>query len=96
MVVEIDGGTHEHLVRTLFKEQLETVLFEGRVARLGGFGYVHSQGGASAAGDDEDSHAVIGAALLFHYFLELLYCAVGKTYHYNFLLCCLRAPCETR
>jgi hypothetical protein len=42
-VAEIDGRGGEHLVRPLFQEYPESVLLEGQVARLGGFGYVHSQ-----------------------------------------------------
>ena len=42
-LAEIDRRAREHLVRPFFQEHLQTVLFEGRVARLGGFGYVHSQ-----------------------------------------------------
>ena len=82
---KIDARVRKHQIRPVLQEDPEAVLLERRIALLGGFGYVHSQRGASAAGDEEYSHPVAGGALLLNDFLELLYCAVRQTDHY-FLL----------
>lgn len=83
---KIDGRVREHLVRPVFQKDLEAVLFEGHVSRLGGFGYVHSQRGASAAGDQEYPDPVSRGSLLGNHFLELAYRAVCNTYHYFLLI----------
>ncbi len=75
----------EHVMRSRLQEHPEAVLFDGHIALLGRFGYVHSQRGASAAGDEKYSHTVARGALLLNHFLELLYRTVRQTYHY-FLL----------
>jgi hypothetical protein len=82
---EIDIGVHQHAVRPFLYKHLQSVHLEGHIAPQGRFGYVHSQRGASAAGDREYPHPVAVSSLLYHNFLELLYCAVRQTYHY-FLL----------
>lgn len=84
-LMEIDVRVHQHIVCSFLQKNFQTIQLEGRVAPQGRFGYVHSQRGASAAGDHEDSHPVSGSSLFFHYFLELCYCAVRQTDHY-FLL----------
>jgi hypothetical protein len=43
VVMEIDDGVRQHLVCAVLKKDLQPVMLERRVARLGGFGYVHSQ-----------------------------------------------------
>ena len=40
---KIDDRAVKHLVRPVLQEHLQSILLKGRVARLGGFGYVHSQ-----------------------------------------------------
>jgi len=84
-IMKIDVRVHEHAVGPFLQENFEAAQIEGRIARLGFFGYVHSQRRASASGDYEDPHAVSGSSLLLHDFFELLYCVVRQTYHY-FLL----------
>ncbi len=64
MLLKINARIHEHGVGPFLKENLQTIYFNGCIARLGRFGYVHSQRGASAAGNDEDPHPVSGSALL--------------------------------
>jgi hypothetical protein len=82
---EVDVRVHQHVVGPFLQENLEAVYLERRIALQGRFGYVHSQGGASAAGDHKDPHPVAGGALFFHDILELCYRAIRQTYHY-FLL----------
>jgi hypothetical protein len=41
--LKIDLRTHQHFVRPLLQENLQTLHFNGLIAHLGGFGYVHSQ-----------------------------------------------------
>jgi hypothetical protein len=82
---EIDGRVREHLVRAVLQKHLQSALLKGHVARLGGFGYVHSQRGASAAGHEEYPNPVARCTLLGDHFLELCYCTVCNTYH-SFLL----------
>ena len=83
--LEIDIRVRQHGVSPFLQKNLKAFHFEGRISPQGRFGYVHSQRGASAAGDHEDPHPVSGSSLLFHDFLELAYRAIRQTYHY-FLL----------
>ena len=83
---KIDARVRKHHIRPVFQEHPEAILLQGRIALLGGFGYVHSQRGASAAGDEEYSHPVAWAALLVHNLFEFIYCAVRQTDHYFLLL----------
>ena len=76
MIMEIDARIHEHGIRPLFQEYFEPLHFQGCVALLGRFGYVHSQGRASAAGDDENPYPVSRRALLGHDLFELVNRAV--------------------
>src|SRR5512134_2135905 len=78
---KIDRGVHEHIARLLFEEHLQTILLKRCVAHLGGFGYVHSQRRASAAGDNEYPDPVAVRSLLRDHILEPLDRAVRKTYH---------------
>ena len=78
---EIDDRAVQHLVRPVLQEYLQTVLLESYVARLGDFGYVHSQRGASAAGNKEYPYPVACCTLLGDHFLEFRYCTVSYTYH---------------
>jgi hypothetical protein len=83
--LEIDVGVRQHHVRPLFQKHPQPVHLERGIPAQGFFGYVHSQGRASAAGHREDPDAVTGRSLFFHCFFELLYRTVSKTYH-TFLL----------
>ena len=40
---KIDGRARKHLVRAVLQKHLQAAFLESRVARLGDFGYVHSQ-----------------------------------------------------
>jgi hypothetical protein len=41
--LKIDFRAHQHFMRTLFQENLQTLHLKDLIAHLGGFGYVHSQ-----------------------------------------------------
>ena len=74
--LEIDLRAHQHFMSPLFQEYLQTLHLKDLIANLGGFGYVHSQGRASAARYDEYSYTVSGSSLLFNDFLELIYSSI--------------------
>jgi hypothetical protein len=78
---KIDDRAVKHLVRPVLQEDLQAVLLESYVARLGDFGYVHSQRGASATWDEEYPHPIACGTLLGDHFLELRYRTVSNTYH---------------
>ncbi len=80
--MKIDVRVHQHLVGFFLQKNPESVQLKGCITLYGSFGYVHSQGRASAARDCEDSHSVASGSLLRNYHLELLYRAVCQTYHY--------------
>ncbi len=64
VLLEIDARSRQHRVGPFLEKNLQAVHFEGGVARLGCFGYVHSQGRASAARNDEYPYPVSGCSLL--------------------------------
>lgn len=84
-VPEINVRVEEHVVRTRFQEKLQPVDLKGRVAGLGCFGYVHSQGRASAARDQKNPYPVACVSLFFNDFFKLAHGTVRQTYH-SFLL----------
>jgi len=79
--MKIDIRVHEHILCSIFQENLETIQLECNITHLGGFGYVHSQRRASAAWYEKDSHAVARLSLRLDYFFEFVYCTLGQTYH---------------
>ena len=81
MLHKIDDCGSEHLIGPVLQKHPEAVLFEGHIARLGGFGYVHSQRGASAAGDQENPHTVARLTLLSNHFFKLNYRSICQTQH---------------
>jgi hypothetical protein len=74
--LKIDLRAHQHFVRPLFQEHFQALHLKGLIAHLGGFGYVHSQGGASAARDNEYPYTVSGGSLFLNDFLKLIYSTV--------------------
>lgn len=76
LFLKIDARIHKHGTCLFLQKYFQTIQLYGRIARLGCFGYVHSQRGASAAWNDEDTHAVSGSALLCNDFLELAHCTI--------------------
>jgi hypothetical protein len=79
--LEINARIHEHGKGLFLQKNFQPIQFDGRIARLGCFGYVHSQRGASTARDDEDPHTVSGSALLCNNFLEFTHCTIRQTNH---------------
>lgn len=81
-VLKINGRVHEHSLRLHFQEHFQPVLLDRCIPRLGIVGYVHSQRGASAAGNDENAYTGASTAVLVRdEFLELRYSTVCQTYH---------------
>ena len=75
--LEINARARQHFACALFQEQLQALQLKGLIAPQGGFGYVHSQRGASAARDDEYPDTVSGSSLLFDDFLKPAYRAIS-------------------
>ncbi len=71
----------EHIIRPRLQEEPEAADLVGGIAGCCCLGYVHSQGGASAAGNQENPNAVSRRSLLVHNLLELVYRIVRQTYH---------------
>ena len=93
ILLEIDVRIHEHAICPLFQKNLQTIQIDGRVARLGRFGYVHSQRWASTTRNHEYPYSVSCYPLLFNDFFELVYRAVCQTNHYFLLAVILSQPC---
>jgi hypothetical protein len=79
--LKINARGHQHIIRPGFQEYLQPAQFKGNIARLGSFGYVHSQWRASAARDDKYANTVAVRSLFLHNLFEFLYSAIGQAYH---------------
>ena len=71
----------KHIICPRLKEKLEAAYLKGDIARYCRFGYVHSQGRASAAGDQKYPDTISRRSLLVHNLFELIYRTVSQIYH---------------
>jgi len=80
-IQKIHLRVREHVICPRLQEKLEAADFVGDIARYRRFGYVHSQGRASAAGDQKYPDTISRRSLLVHNLFELIYRTVSQIYH---------------